>query len=117
MSYLSEVEPGDEAQEPESTEPEGPINWELVGRGLKSSKMAATAEALFINAGLDPYVDAEQIARTLRAFTDAQWLDLQTAAGIQIKLPAHRRKPPSVITRGLVIDVFSKRVDVAQEDQ
>jgi hypothetical protein len=105
MSIIWEEEPGDA--------PQGPRDFAAIGRAAKAAKMIETAEAFFIEAGLDPYSDAEKIARALSAFTDENWLDLQTAAGVQLKLPAHRRKPPGPVTRQLVTEAFEQRATSA----
>jgi hypothetical protein len=104
MAYLDEHD--DDA-------PQGPRDFAAIGRAAKAQRMIETAEAFFIQAGLDPYADAEQIARTLREFTDQNWLDLQTAAGVQLNLPAHRRKPPGPITRQLIVEAFEQRATSA----
>lgn len=109
MSFLDEVEPGDEPSD------EAPIDWEAKGRGLKVDAMVAVEERRAREAGYHPIADAEVIARKLRGYTDEQWLDLQVAAGIGIKLPPHRRKVPSKVTQGLVIERFELRVDRAME--
>jgi hypothetical protein len=105
MAYLDEHD--DDA-------PRGPRDFAAESRAVKVSKMIEKAEELFIATGLDPYSDAEAIARTLRTFTDRQWLDLQTAAGVQLSLPAHRRKPPGPITRQLVTECFEQRATSAE---
>ena len=65
--------------------------------------------------GRDPKADAEAIASELRGWSDEQWLELQTAAGIQLHKPPHRRKAPSFETQNLVIDRYYARVDVSGE--
>ena len=86
-----------------------PIDFAATGRAVKASKLVDLLDELFATEGLDPYGDAEEIARRLRAASDEQWLDWQRGTGNK------RKAPPSAITRGMVIEIFEKRVDVAGE--
>jgi hypothetical protein len=115
VSYIDDVEPGDESTGEQP--PAEPIDWVAKGRAEKADKLLAVIDANAREEGLDPIIDAEAIARMLRGWTDAQWLDLQNAAGIGLHKPAHRRKAPSEKTQHIVIERVSLRVDVAGEPE
>lgn len=85
-------------------------SFEERGRGEKVARIVQALDAGAETAGLDPIADAEEIARKLRALTDAEWLKVAQEAGCK------RKKPPSVLTQGMVIAVYSRRVDVAREE-
>ena len=81
----------------------------------RAEKVAAIVEHVELLAAgkwdLDPLADAEEVARRLRALSEAQWHELQLAAGYT------RKKPPSAETQALVIEVFEKRIDFAGESE
>ena len=89
-----------------------PVDWVERGRAAKVAKLVAVIEENARLSGLDPYADAEEIARTLRIDTsDGAWLALQQRTGNK------RKTPPSAETRALVVEVFAKRVDMAGESE
>jgi hypothetical protein len=107
VSYLDEVEPGDEAMDP----PVAPVDWEAKGRAEKVLGIVAALDAGAYAEGVDPHADAESIARKLRDLDSKAWHKIQKEAGFK------GRKPPSEKTINAVLNVYERRVDIAGETE
>lgn len=84
-----------------------PFDFVATGRAEKVAKIVSVIEEFAcVCWELDPLADAEEIARKLRTETDeARWLLYQQRTGNK------RKKPPSLETQLMVIDVFTRRID------
>lgn len=85
-------------------------DWAAKGRAEKVAGIVSAIDAGAEGEGVNPFADAEEIARKLRGLTKAEWHKIQREAGFG------RRTPPSDLTVNAVIDTYQRRVDVAREE-
>lgn len=85
-------------------------DWVAIGRGVKVARIVALLDDRVEEyTGLDPYADAESVARWLKTLGPEQWLLFQREAGIK------RKEPPSSETIRAIVETYEKRVDLERE--